>query len=72
MSLQEWLLKVVVGLCRNVVVLKILLAVKRDCLGLDLALLYINLVSAKNDGNVFADTDEIACGHLSVIVRGRL
>jgi hypothetical protein len=36
---QEGLLKVVVGLGRNVVVLQILLAVKRNVLGLDAAIL---------------------------------
>ena len=30
-----------------------------DGLGLDLALLHIDLVTAENDGNVLADTDEI-------------
>ena len=57
---EERLLEVVVGLCRNVVVLEVLLAVEGDGLGLDLALLDINLVAGENDGDVFADTDEIA------------
>lgn len=30
-----------------------------DGLGLDLALLHIDLVTAKNDGNVLANSDEI-------------
>jgi hypothetical protein len=63
-NLQERLLKVVVGLCRNVVVLKVLLAVEGDGLGLDLALLYVDLVSTEDDGDVFADTDQITCGSL--------
>ncbi len=33
---------------------------KCDSLSLDLALLNINLVTAKDDGNVLADADEIA------------
>ena len=31
-----------------------------DGLGLDLSLLHIDLVTAENDGDVLADTDEIA------------
>jgi hypothetical protein len=58
--LQERLLEVVVGFGRNIVVLEILLAMESDGLGLDLALLYIDLVTAKNDWDVFADADEIA------------
>jgi hypothetical protein len=34
--------------------------VKRDGLGLDLALLDIDLVAAENNGNVFTDTGKIA------------
>jgi hypothetical protein len=36
--------------------------VEGDGLGLDLALLDINLVTGENDGDVLADTDEITCG----------
>ena len=57
---EERLLKVVVGLCGDIVVLQVLLAVEGDGLGLDLALLDIHFVAAENDGNVFADTDQIA------------
>jgi len=39
--------------------LKVLLSVEGDGLGLDLSLLDINLVSGQDDGDVFADTDEI-------------
>lgn len=58
---QEGLLEVVVGLGRDIVVLQVLLAVESDGLGLHLALLNIDLVTAENDGDVLADTDEIAC-----------
>lgn len=58
---QEGLLEVVVGLGTDIVVLKVLLAVEGDGLGLDLALLHIDLVTAQNDGDVLADTDEITC-----------
>jgi hypothetical protein len=33
--------------------------VESDGLGLDLALLHIDLVTAENDGDVLADTDEV-------------
>lgn len=56
---QEGLLEVVVGLGRDIVVLEVLLAVESDGLGLHLALLNIDLVTAENDGDVLADTDEI-------------
>jgi hypothetical protein len=41
--------------------LKVLLAVESDGLGLDFALLNIDLVAGQNDGDVLADADEIAC-----------
>lgn len=65
---QKGLLKVVVGFGRNVVVLQVLLAVECNALGLDLALLDINLVSAKNNGNVLAHSDKITVpvGHTLV------
>lgn len=56
---QEGFLEVVVGLGGDVVVLQVLLAVESDCLGLDLSLLHIDLVAAKDDRDVLADTDEI-------------
>lgn len=33
-----------------------------DGLGLDLALLNVDLVTSQDDGNVLADTDEVTCG----------
>lgn len=56
---EEGLLEVVVGLGRDIIVLKVLLAVEGDGLGLDLALLHIDLVTAEHDRNVLADTDEV-------------
>jgi hypothetical protein len=56
---KERLLKVVVGLGGDVVVLKVLLSVESNGLGLYLSLLDINLVSGEDDGNIFADTDQI-------------
>jgi hypothetical protein len=58
---EEGLLEVVVGLCGNVVVLKVLLAVEGDGLGLDFSLLHVDLVPAQNDGDILADADEITC-----------
>lgn len=58
---EEGLLEVVVGLGRDVVVLEVLLAVEGDGLGLDLALLHVDLVTAEDDGDVLADTDEVTC-----------
>jgi hypothetical protein len=57
---EEGLLEVIVGLGRDIVILEVLLAVECDGLGLDLALLHVDLVAAEDDGDVLADTDEIA------------
>lgn len=56
---EERLLKVIIGLGRDVVVLKVLLPVESNSLGLHLSLLDINLVSGKDDGNILADADQI-------------
>ena len=56
---DEGLLELIVALGRDVVVLQVLLSVESDLLGLDLAVLHIDLVSDENNGNVLADTDEI-------------
>lgn len=59
---QEWLFEVVVGLGRNLIVLnQVLLAVERDRLGLHFALLNIDLVAAKDDWDVLANTDKVTC-----------
>lgn len=59
---EEGLLEVVVGLCRDVVVLEVLLSVEGDGLGLDLALLHVDLVAGEDDGDVLADADKITWG----------
>lgn len=41
-----------------------------DGLCLDFALLHIDLVTAEDDGNVLADTDEVACDRLVRIPQG--
>lgn len=56
---KEGLLEVVVGLGGDVVVLEVLLAVEGDGLGLDLALLHVDLVTGEDDRDVLADTDEV-------------
>jgi hypothetical protein len=56
---HEGLLELVVGLGGDVVVLQVLLAVESDLLGLHLAVLHVNLVSDKDNGDVFADTGKI-------------
>ena len=56
---KERLLEVIIGLGRDVVVLKVLLSVESNGLGLHLSLLDINLVSGEDDGNILADTDQI-------------
>ena len=65
---QERLFKVVVRFGRDIIVLQILLSVEDNGLGLDLAILYINFVTSKDDGDVFANTDQIAVpvGHVFV------
>jgi len=65
---QERLLEVVVGFGRDVVVLKILLAVECDSLGLDLALLHVDFVATEDNGDVFANTNEIAVPVRNVLV----
>ena len=64
---QEGLLEVVVRLGGDIVVLQVLLAVEGDGLGLDLALLHVNLVTAQNNGDVLADTDEVTWDEVSLI-----
>jgi hypothetical protein len=39
--------------------LEVLLAVERDGLGLDFALFDVDFVAAEDDGDVFADADEV-------------
>jgi len=57
---KERLLKVIIGLGGDIVVLEVLLSVECDSLGLHLSLLNIDLVASKNDGNVLANTDQVA------------
>jgi hypothetical protein len=65
---DEGLFELVVRLGRDIVVLKVLLSVESDLLGLNLAVLHVDLVADENDGNVLAHTDEILVplGHILV------
>lgn len=56
---QEWLLEVVVGFGGDVVVLKVLLAVESDGLGLYLTFLDIDLVSTEDNWDILTDTDKV-------------
>lgn len=57
---EEGLLKVVVGFGRDIIVLEVLLSVEGDLLGLHLAVLDVHLVSAEDNGDVHADTNNIS------------
>lgn len=56
---DERLLELIVALGRDVVVLKVLLAVESDLLGLDLAIADIDFVADKDDGDGLANTSQI-------------
>jgi len=62
---KEWLLEVVVGLRRDIVVLKVLLSVECDCLGLDLSFLHVDLVAAEDDRDVLANTNNVTYAKLA-------
>ena len=69
---EERLLEVVVRLGRDVVVLQVLFAVEGDGLGLDFALLDIDLVAAQHDRYALAHAHEIACEALAGDLRGHV
>lgn len=66
---EEGLFEVVVRLGRDVVVLKVLLAVEGDLLRLDLAVLDFDLVAGQHNGNVFTDPSEITVPVRHIFVR---
>jgi hypothetical protein len=66
---EEGLLEIVVGLGRDIVVLKTLLAVEGDHLCLDLSVGAVNLVAYKNNGDVVAHAGDIAVPVGNVLVR---
>jgi hypothetical protein len=61
---EEGFLEVVVGFGGDVIVLQVLLAVEGDGFGFDFALLHVDFVTAEDDGDALADTDEVAYGVL--------
>ena len=65
---NEGLFELVVALGGDVVVLEVLLAVEGDLLGLDLAVLDIDLVAHEHDGDVLADASQVLVplGHVGV------
>lgn len=63
---QEGLFEVVVGLCRDVVVLQVLLAVEGDGLCLHFSLLDIDFVAAQDDGDVLADANDVTWNSLAI------
>ena len=70
---EKWLLKVVVRFSRNVIVLQVLLPMEGDLLRLDLTVLDFYLVPREDDGDILADTGEIAMpvGNVFVSDSGR-
>ena len=65
---DEGLFKLVVRLSRNIVVLEVLLSVESDLLSLDFSVLYVNLVSNEDNGNVLTDTDKILVPFGNILV----
>ena len=65
---KERFLKVVVRFGRNIIILQVLLSVEGDLLGLDLTVLDFDLLSRKDDGDVFTNAGEITMpiGHIFV------
>lgn len=56
---QERLFEVVIRFSGDVVVLEVLLAMESDGLGLHFTLFDVDLVAAKDNGDLFADTDKV-------------
>jgi hypothetical protein len=56
---DEGLLELIVALCRDIVVLEVLLSVEGDLLGLDLSVLDVDLVANQDNWDVLTDSDEI-------------
>jgi hypothetical protein len=66
---KEGFLKVVVGLCRNVIVLQVLLAMEGDLLCLDLSVLDFDLVSSQYDWDVFTNSGQVTVPIWDILVR---
>jgi hypothetical protein len=57
-KIEKRFLKIVVTLSRYFIILQILLPMKSNLLGFHLSVLDINLVTTKNNGNIFTDPDK--------------
>ena len=62
---EEGLFEVVVGFGGDIVVLKILLAMESDGLGLHFSLFDVDFVAAKDDWDLLADADEVTWERIS-------
>ena len=58
----------IVALSRDVVILKVLLAMESNLFSLDFAVLNVDLVSDKDNGDVFADADQVLVPFRHVLV----
>lgn len=65
---KERLFKVVVRLCGDIVILKVLLSVEGDLLGLDLTILNLHLVSSEDDRDVLAHTGQVTVPVWNILV----
>ena len=54
-KIEEGLLEVIIALCRNLIVLEVLLPVECNLLCFNLPVLHINLVSTENNRNILTD-----------------
>lgn len=66
---KEWLLKVIIGFGRDVVVLQVLFAMESNGFRLDFTFFDVDLVSAENNWDIFANTDKITVPIGDVLVR---
>lgn len=57
---EEWLLEVVVGSGREIIVLKVSLSVELDITSLNLSVLNIDLVTNEDDRNILTNTDNVS------------
>lgn len=67
-QVQERFLKIVVALCRYLIVLKVLLPMEGHLLSFNLPVLHINLVPTENNGYVLTNPDisRVKCTKLSI------
>src|SRR5271155_3921719 len=56
---DEWFLKLVVAFSRDIIVLKILLSVECNLLGLNFSVFHINFVANQHNRNILTNSDQI-------------